>query len=175
MLNFTHENEDLFLGFNAAVYETLKDSYNDKYEYIFPELTIDKNLFSNNKFGNLDLQTNFKVHNYDTNKLTSFLINDFDWNFKDFNFKSGLKGKFLANIRNINYEAKNIDIYKKDTTNELYGALGYLTQLNLEKTNNNTKQKLKPKVLFRYSPNNNMRKEDTGSTLSPINAFNIPD
>ena len=47
-LNFTHENEDLFLGFNAAVYETLKDTYNDKYEYIFPELTIDKNLFSNN-------------------------------------------------------------------------------------------------------------------------------
>ena len=172
-LNFTHESEDLFLGFNAAVYETLKDTYNDKYEYIFPELTIDKNLFSNNEFGNLDLQTNFKVHNYDTNKLTSFLINDFDWNFEDFNFKSGLKGKFLANIRNINYEAKNIDIYKKDTTNELYGALGYLTQLNLEKTNNNTKQKLKPKVLFRYSPNNNMRKEDTGSTLSPINAFNI--
>ena len=172
-LNFTHENEDLFLGFNAAVYETLKDTYNDKYEYIFPELTIDKNLFSNNEFGNLDLQTNFKVHNYDTNKLTSFLINDFDWDFKDFNFKSGLKGKFLANIRNINYEAKNIDIYKKDTTNELYGAFGYLTQLNLEKSNNNTKQKLKPKVLFRYSPNNNMRKEDTGSTLSPIIAFNI--
>ena len=172
-LNFTHENEDLFLGFNAAVYETLKDSYNDKYEYIIPELTIDKNLFSNNEFGNLDLQTNFKVHNYDTNKLTSFLINDFDWNFKDFNFKSGLKGKFLANVRNINYEAKNIDIYKRDTTNELYGALGYLTQLNLEKTSNDKKHKLKPKVLFRYSPNNNMRKEDSGSTLSPINAFNI--
>ncbi|MDC2987083.1 hypothetical protein OAY20_03185 [Candidatus Pelagibacter bacterium] len=173
MLNFTHENEDLFLGVNAAVYETLKDTYNDKYEYILPELTIDKNLFSNNELGNLDLQTNFKVHNYDTNKLTSFLINDFDWNFKDFNFKSGLKGKFLANVRNINYEAKNVDIYKKDTTSELYGAFGYLTQLNLEKTSYNSKQKLKPKVLFRYSPNNNMRKEDTGSTLSPINAFNI--
>ena len=32
---------------NASVYETLKNDYNDKYEYILPEVTIDKNLFSN--------------------------------------------------------------------------------------------------------------------------------
>ena len=55
--NFTHESDQLFLGLNASVYESLKTNYNDKYEYILPELTIDKNLFSNN-LGNLDLQTN---------------------------------------------------------------------------------------------------------------------
>ena len=53
----------------------LKD-YNDKYEYILPEVTVDKNLLSN-KFGNLDLQSNLKFHNYDTNKLENFLVNDF--------------------------------------------------------------------------------------------------
>ena len=47
-LDFTHQDEDMFLGFNTSIYETLKDTYNDKYEYILPELTIDKNLFSNN-------------------------------------------------------------------------------------------------------------------------------
>ena len=46
---------------------------------IFSEVTIDKNLFSSDKFGNLDLQSNFKVHNYDTNKLTSFFVNELDW------------------------------------------------------------------------------------------------
>ena len=70
-LSFTTENNDMFFGVNASIYETLKDSYNDKYEYIMPNLTLNKNLF-NNQYGNLDLQTNFKVQNYDTNKLKSF-------------------------------------------------------------------------------------------------------
>ena len=170
--NFTHESDQLFLGLNASVYESLKTNYNDKYEYILPELTIDKNLFSNN-LGNLDLQTNFKVHNYDTNKLTSFLVNDLDWSSRELVFKSGAKSKVLTNLRNINYEAKNVDSYKNDTTSELYGSIGLLSQLNLEKNSSNTKQKLKPKILFRYSPNKNMRKEENGSILDPVNAFNL--
>ena len=38
-------------------YETLKDEYNDKYEYILPEITINKELFSNEKLGIVDFQT----------------------------------------------------------------------------------------------------------------------
>ena len=33
-LDFTHEDEDMFIGLNASVFETLKDNYNDKYEYV---------------------------------------------------------------------------------------------------------------------------------------------
>ena len=61
-----------FLGLDTSIYETLKENYNDKYEYILPEITVDKNLLSNNVIGNIDLQTNFKIHNYDTNKLQNF-------------------------------------------------------------------------------------------------------
>ena len=78
---------------NASIYETLKENYNDKYEYILPEITLDKNLFSNSILGNLDLQTNLKVHNYDTNKLTNFLVNDLNWNFREINFKLGFNWK----------------------------------------------------------------------------------
>ena len=35
---------------------------------ILPEITFDKNLVSNDFIGNLDLQSNLKVRNYDTNK-----------------------------------------------------------------------------------------------------------
>ena len=41
-LNFTHESEDIFFGLNSSVYETLNENYNDKYEYIFPDILIDK-------------------------------------------------------------------------------------------------------------------------------------
>ena len=50
--DFTHEKDDFF-GLNASLFETLKTDYNDKYEYIFPDILIDKNLFSDEKYGNL--------------------------------------------------------------------------------------------------------------------------
>ena len=31
---------DYFFGFKANIYETLKDDYNDKYEYILPEIVL---------------------------------------------------------------------------------------------------------------------------------------
>ena len=97
-LDFTHQDEDMFF-LNASVFETLKDDYNDKYEYISPEITLDKNLLSSETLGNLDLQTNVKVHNYDTNKLTNFVVNDLNWTSKDFLHKSGFKTKFLSNLK----------------------------------------------------------------------------
>ncbi len=171
-LDFTHESEDIFFGLRANVYETLKDDYNDKYEYILPEVTLDKNLFSKEKLGTLDLQTNLKFHNYDTNKFENFITNDFDWASNDIFFKSGLKTQILGKIKNINYETKNVDIYKKDPTSEVYGALGFLTEVYLEKEKNGVKSSIVPKFLARYSPGS-MRKESTGSRLNSINSFSL--
>ena len=154
------------------MYETLKENYNDKYEYILPELTLDKNIFSNNLLGNLDLQTNLKIHNYDTNKNTNFLVNDFNWNYKELNFNSGIKSKIFGHFKNINYEAKNVDLYKKKPTTEFHGALGYLTQINLEKRENNSSHLLTPKFMIRYSPGS-MRQESSGLRINPISAFSL--
>ena len=171
-IDFTYEKEDLFFGFNASIYETLKENYNDKYEYIYPDITVNKNLFSNNILGDLDLQTNYQVRKYDTNKLTNFLINDLDWNYKVFGSKSKLNTKLLGSFKNINYEVRNADIYKKNTTHELFGALGYLTQLDLRKNVNGAIHNLTPKLLLRYAPGE-MRKEKDGSRLTPLTAFNM--
>ncbi len=171
-INFTHEKDDVFLGLNASIYETIKDTYDDKYEYILPEVTLDKNLISDEKLGFLDLQSNLKVHNYDTNKLTNFFVNDLDWSSKNIFFRSGLKNNFLANLRNINYEAKNVEPYKDDTTSEVFGAIGFSSELNLVKKSGLSKHFFTPKFLFRYSPGT-MRKEEQGFRLDPINAFSL--
>ena len=171
-INFTHETEDIFFGLNASIYETLKDTYEDKYEFIFPEITLDKNLFNNDKYGNLDLQSNVKIHNYDTNKLTSFIVNEFDWTSREKFFKSGVNTKLLANIKNINYETKNVEPFKESGTSELYGALGLLSELKLSKEYDASRHFFTPKMLFRVAPGS-MRKESSGSRLEPINAFSI--
>ena len=171
-INYTFENGEIFFGFNSSIYETLNEDYNDKYEYIFPDITFDKNLISNEKIGSLDIQTNYKVRKYDTNKFTNFLVNDFIWNYKEINYQSGLKGKILGHIKNINYETKNEEIYKKDTTSEILGAIGYLTELNLQKNIKDSNHYLTPKLLIRYAPGI-MRNESSGSRLNPISAFSL--
>ena len=135
-------------------------------------MTLEKNLISNQSFGSLDLQSNYKFHNYDTNKSSNFFVNNLNWQFKEFNFSSGVIGKFLGTIKNINYETKNIDLYKQDTTNELFGAIGYLTEINLKKTQIDSEHLLKPKIFLRYAPGS-MRQETSSSRLNPLIAFNI--
>ena len=171
-VNFTHQKDGLFFGFEASIYETLKENYSDKYEYILPELTFDKYLFNDERFGSLDLQSNFKVRNYDTNKLENFFINDFNWESKDFLPNNSLNTKLLGNIKNINYEVKNIENYKQDFTSELFGSIGLLSKINLIKKNNSSEHFLTPKMLIRLSPGS-MRKETDGSRLNPIRAFNL--
>ncbi len=171
-INFTHTKDDLFLGINSHVFETLKSNYDDKYEYIFPEIIMDKNIFSNEKYGNLDLQTNFKVHNYDTNKLTSFFVNDLEWESEDLILNPSIKNKFLGKLKNINYEAKNIDLYKDATTSEIFGAIGLLSEINFQKRRNNSTHLLTPKMLLRLSPGS-MRKDEGGSRLTPATAFGM--
>ena len=172
VLNFTHESDDIFFGLNASVYETLKENYEDKYEFILPEITLDKNLFNNDRLGNLDLQTNVKIHNYDTNKLTSFIVNDFNWESKEKLFNSGVNTKLLANIKNVNYEAKNVEPYKESATSEVYGALGLLADLKLFKKYNNSSHFFTPKLLLRGAPGS-MRKETSGPRLDPISAYSL--
>tara|TARA_A100001015_G_scaffold35505_1_gene39213 strand:- start:2116 stop:4506 length:2391 start_codon:yes stop_codon:yes gene_type:complete len=171
-INFTQEREDLFFGFSASVYETIKSDYNDKYEFILPELTLDKNLLSDDQLGSLELQTNYRAHNYDTNKLTNFLVNDFNYESNDNLFNNFISTKILANVKNINYESRNVDIYKNDPTSEIFGSIGFLSEVNLEKFDNDTRHLLKPKFLMRLSPGS-MRKESGNSRLTPSSAFKL--
>ena len=53
---------------------------------------------------------------------STFLVNDFIWNYKEINYQSGFRGKILGHIKNINYETKNEEIYK-DTTSEILELL----------------------------------------------------
>ena len=173
-LSFSRETDKSFLGARASLYETLKNDYNDKYEYVLPDIIFDKNLISNEKVGSLDLQANLKVHNYDTNKFEKFFINDLDWKFRKFNFFSGLESQILGKFKNVNYEAKNTNEYKDDTTSEIFGAIGYLTKLNLfKKSKNSTDQLLTPKLLLRYAPGQ-MRKDFNDETkLNNLNIFSL--
>ncbi len=172
-LSFTHEKQDLLLGFKASIFETMLEDYNDKYEYILPEITIDKNIFSDSKFGVMDLQSNFKIENYDTNNTTKFFVNDLNWDIFRKNYNSGIKAKLFGTLKNVNYDNKNVQGFKPDTTSELFGAIGYLSEVDLYKNiNNNRRHLFNPKLMLRYAPGH-MRKDDSGSRLDTLKVFNL--
>lgn len=173
-IDFNHFNDDknLSLNLQSSIYRTLNDNYNDKYEYIIPDLGLNKFLFSEN-FGYGNLQTNFKIHNYDTNKYEKLLINDLDWSYDKSILSNLYDGKILTKLKNLNYEAKNISKYKKDPTSEFYGAIGYLASIDLfKKEKKNSSHFLTPKILFKYAPEY-MKKETSGLTLQDQNLFSL--
>ena len=45
----------------------------------------------------------------------TFIFIDLEINLKEVFFKSGLKSKFSLNFKNVNYETRNVEQYKKDT------------------------------------------------------------
>ena len=171
-ISFSHHNNDLFFGLETNIFRDLNNSNNERYEYVFPNITFDKNLFSSVQYGSMDVQSNFKVRNFETNKTEKFLINDFSWKIKENNFESGLRGKWLSNFKNVNYETKNITKFKNQTTSEVYGALGYLAELNLYKKKDRYNHYLTPKFLARFSPNH-MKQAEDGSKLNALNIFTL--
>ena len=175
-LSFTRDNENFFLSVNATVFETLKQegTYSDKYEYVLPDVILNKNLFSSSKFGNAEMTSHLNFHNFDTNKFANFFMNDLDWRSNNFVNNKFINGRFLGKIRNINYDAKNISDYKTKSTHELYGALGYLAEVDFLKEKNNNSHYLTPKVLLRYAPDH-MRKQkiDDGNTIDSSTVFSL--
>ena len=173
-INFSHSSDEYFLSIDTSMFETLTESYNDKYSYLLPDILFDKNLMQNQDYGLLDLQSNFRIDNFDTNKTQKIFVNNFDWTSKNYNLKNGLSNKFLGRIKNVNYETKNIEGFKQNGSKEIHGVIGFLSELELIKKSSkiNSKSLLTPKLLLRYAPGN-MKKEDSGSKLTPDSAFSL--
>lgn len=173
-INYNSENDerDSFLSLSISNFRSLADKYNDKYEYILPEITYDKQIFGES-LGYGNLKSNIKVHNFDTNKYKKFFTNEFDWNIDNPFSEKFFDGKILTKFKNINYEVQNVNEFKSETTNELFGALGYLASINLYKNDyNGSYHSLTPKVLFKYAPNY-MRKETDSFNLIGKNIYSL--
>tara|TARA_B100001057_G_scaffold483343_1_gene559937 strand:+ start:3165 stop:5480 length:2316 start_codon:yes stop_codon:yes gene_type:complete len=170
--DYFDNEKDQFFNLHSSIFTDISDSYNDKYEYILPELNFNKNLYSNN-FGYGSFNTNMKMSNYDTNKSEKFFVNDLDWTLEKNFGNLPYDGKFITNLKNVNYEAKNVDKLKRELTHEFFGAIGYLASIDLIKESSaNSNQLLTPKILFKYAPNH--MKKDTGDhNLHNKNIFNL--
>jgi LPS-assembly protein len=173
-IDFNYQNKDFYFSISPSAYENINEPRNSRYEYVLPA-NIEKNLFTSEKYGFLDLNTNLKIRNYEINKQTNFLVNEINWESNKWMNKLGFKNYFAGLIKNVNYDSKNTSVFKDDQTNiEAHPAIGYFAKLGLFKRDviNENLNTFTPRFLLRYAPSN-MRKIDNGNRLSYENLFNL--
>ena len=156
-----------------SFYEDTNKLGHKRNEYLLP-LTLEKNILSHEKYGFLDLGSNLRIRNYETNKQTNLFVNDFNWTSKKWLSSTGIENYFEGLFKTVNYDAENTDNYKNNKTNsEAHSALGYFAKLGLYKEDiiNKNFYTLTPKFLLRYAPGH-MRKIE-GGKLNYGNLFNL--
>ena len=172
-IDYIYQDKNLFLGLTPSFYEDTNKLGNQRHEYLLP-LTLEKNIMASEKLGFLDLGSNLTLRNYDANKKTGFLINNFNWKSKKWLNSLGVESYFEGLVKNVNYRAEDTDVYKNNKENyELHSALGFFSKLSLFKEDliNKNFHTLTPKLLLRYAPGHT-RKTESGK-LSYSNLFNL--
>ena len=172
-VDYIFQNKDFYLGVTPSAYEDTNKTGHLRHEYLLP-ITIEKNIMSSEKYGFLDLGTNLRLRNYETNKQTNFFVNNFNWKSIKWLNSIGVESYFEGLIKNVNYKADNTKEYKNNKSNsELHSALGFFSKFNLYKEDFIKKHfySLTPKFLLRYAPSH-MRNTESGR-LSYGNLFSI--
>ena len=173
-IDFTYQNKDFYFGFTPSVFEDTDKLGHLRHEYLLP-LTIEKNIMTSEKNGSLDLETNLRLRNYETNKQTNFFVNNFKWKSNKWLNSLGIENYFEGLVKAVNYDAEKTELYKNEKNNsEAHAALGYFAKLRLYKEDfiKNSFYSLSPKILLRYAPGN-MRNINTGGRLNYENVFNL--
>jgi len=172
--NYTYQNKDLYFGFSPSAFEDTTAFGHLRHEYLLP-LSIEKNIITHERYGFLDLGSDVRIRNYETNKQTNLLVNNFNWTSNKWMNSFGLENYFEGLIKTVNYEAENTDEYKNGGMNsELNTALGYFAKLRLYKEDVLKKNfySLSPKFLVRYAPGH-MRDIKESGRLNYANLFNL--
>jgi LPS-assembly protein len=174
MIDLSYQDKDFYLGLAPSIFEDTKKNGHSKYEYLLP-LTIEKKLMTSEKYGFLDLGTDLRIRNFDTNKQSNILVNNFNWGSKKWLNKLGINSSFEGLVKTVNYEAKNTKDYKNNRDiSEVNSVIGYFADLGLYKNDfiNKNLYTLTPKFLLRYAPGH-MRDLDNTTKLNYGNLFNL--
>jgi LPS-assembly protein len=171
-INFSGVNDDLYFQGNLEVFEDTTKSDKDKYEYIFPNIKIDKTFnLDNNDYLSLDSAGYMKQ--FDVNVKETNVTNNLNYKSKQFYNLSGLVSDYSFNLKNINTELKNSKTSKNESELELLTAGMFTVKYPLNKMDKNFKRFLTPRVALRYSPNQSKNDANTDKRIDINNVYSL--
>ena len=163
VFSVTLPDDDLFFQGNIETFEDTAKKDNDKYEYIFPNIKINKLIDLGSKAnGQLSLDTTGYAKEYNTNVKEAKIINNL--NYKSFSVynKNGFVNDYSFMIKNINRDSENSTTATNKSRLDLLTAGMFTSSYPLKKISKNFSRFLTPKISFKYSPNStkNITNED---------------
>ena len=156
------------------VYEDLSKKDSDKFQYVLPNFTFEKNILLDKSYnGNFTFSSNGFQKNYNTNVKESLFINNFLFESNDSIFDSGLKNKYNFLLKNFNSYSENSSKYLSKEDYDVYGTLITETSLPMKKISESSINYLKPIISFRYSPNDTKNISSNDVRLTYDNIFTL--
>ena len=166
------EHQDFDFRGTFAMYETLKGSNNDRYQYVLPSYNFTKDFGLENTNGSFNFNSQGSNSLKSTNDLSTKAINNLNYDsFYNF-FDNGIKSNFAILFKNANTIGKKSATYKSSLQSEITSSYIFNASLPLIKNTKKNSNVLEPKVSFRFSPHAMKNNRDTDIRINIDNVFN---
>ena len=166
-------NDNFSFTTGLSAYESLNQSNNDRYQYVFPYYNFSKTIIASKFNGNFDLFSNGDNKLSNTNNLSTRIINDINYRSFDWISNFGLVNNFNAYFKNINRTAKNDTVYTNSIQLDGKGLIEYKSTFPLKKINTDTIDILTPKLSLRASESGMVNSSTSNRLITTDNIFNI--
>ena len=174
LVKFSGSKEQLNMDLTFEVYETLNKPNSDRYEFIYPNYNISKNIFINkNLISDLSLSSTGNQKKYSTNIYEGVQINDFLLTSNEFLGRFGFNDELEILFKNVNSVGKNSSKFKDNEQAEILGIAKYSLSMPLIKKTDDNLNLLTPKLSFMHSPNDGKNLKNEERKLGIDNAFSL--
>jgi len=170
-INLTANSDNLDFATSVQVYEKLDSANSDRYEFIFPNYNLNKNIETNNILrGSLSFNSSGSQHLFNTNVKETQIINDLLYQSHDKFFTNGIKNNYNILLKNSNSDGNNSTKFKNKTQSEMLSLFIFESSYPLLREGLNFNNYLTPKLSLRYSPNSmkNLKSEDRRIDINNI-------
>ena len=175
-IDYNSFSEDDSFDISFEIFENLNEETTNRYEYIFPNFSYEKYLYSDSDMnGDLIFNTRGFQKNYNTNSDEAVLINDVKYSsFSKINSTiDGLITNYNLLLRNFNSTTENSDTFKNGDDQQLLSTVILENELPLKKENQNSISLLSPKFSARYSPNSTKNNSNLNKSITYDSIFSL--
>tara|TARA_B100001093_G_scaffold485505_1_gene519906 strand:+ start:206 stop:2872 length:2667 start_codon:yes stop_codon:yes gene_type:complete len=171
-LSLDHEKFNFQTGIQS--YENLRvDDRGDRYSYNLPYYDFSKNIEQDYIDGNISFSSNGNNYLRNTNELETSIVNNLTYNSLDFISNLGFRNNFGIHFKNLNSIGKNTTTYKSSGQSEILSLYNVDVSFPLIKDNKKSKNKLTPKLSFRFNPSDMKNHSSADSVVDANNVFAI--
>ena len=173
-IKFTGSDDDFSFDLSLESYESMNKLNSDKYEFVYPNYSLTKDIFLENDFlNNIEFTSSGNQKKFNTNIYEAVQVNDILFSSNNFINKYGLESNLKTILKNVNSEGKNSSKFKEKAQSEILSMLIYDASLPMIKNHKNLNNFLTPNVSLRYSPNDSKNLTNEERLLNTDNIFSL--